>query len=422
MSITFIKIKDPSQKSSFLTRFSPKESCFVLSDIKNKAFLSAQLLKKQPFLEGPCVLRANEFYKNEFESLNCRWTLRSNPFIKALLAEFLSLQPSYKLKNLAYSEVFFEFLELSFPFFLNQSKVFEEWFMSKSQTLFPQYWWDPAQKFCEILKSKNLAFESVLKALLLDQLIETPSLKFHSKNLVLDLSFSLDFCEKEIFKEFSKHSELFVLCPQLAPADFFQDQDFCLYKEWEKELSPSQIELWPKESSRDSSEPEPQNTEPAPDREFFQVESESQWMEIKKALSQVHHWLSKGISPQEITLYAPNIEDYWFALKSYLEKESIPFKKSLQSSCLDFPEIQYVLSALRLHLEQFSFEDLESFCFYKASKKNFSNIQWEHSKVLNKNKIQPLLFKEKIKNPQQQVSGAEFISWVLSFGPDRLSR
>ena len=424
--LKLVKIKDPSLKTQFIKAFSPKETRFVVSDIKNKVFLSAELFKQQNFLEGPCVLRADEFYKSLFESLNTRWTIRSNSFIKALLSEFLSCQPSHQVKNMAYSQIFFEFLDLSFPFFLNHSKIFEEWFLHKTQTLFPQYWLDPAQKFCEVLKSKNMAFESVLKALLLDQLLETNALKFNSKKLLVDLSFSLDFCEKEIFKELSKYTELFVLCPELDSEDFFQDQNFSLYKEWEKELHKPQILLFPQDFKGLASTKTRSDFKPSPrlapqkstfERKFFQVESESQWMEVKKALTQVHFWLSKGISLQEITLYAPNIEDYWFALKSYLEKESLPFKKNLQTQLLDFPEIQYLVSALRLHLGLLSFEDLESFCFYKASKKNFSYIQWEHSKVLNKTKIQKLLFKEKIKEAQQQVRGSQFIPWVLSFCP-----
>ena len=421
--LKLVKIKDPSIKIDFLGKFQPEDTHFIVSDIKNKSFLTAELFKKHNFLPGHCVLRANEFYKQLFQSLNQQWNIQSNAFIKALLGEFLSQQKSNQVKNLAYSQVFFDFLDLSFPFFLNHSKVFEEWFFNKN--LFPQYWFDSSKKFCEILKSKDIAFESAVKALLLEQLLYTKKMKFINKKTLLDLSFSIDLCEKEIFKEISKHSELFVLCPDLYPLDWFKDKS--LYQEWEKELNSvlsldslsQQDEIQNSKQKIGGSQLKLKKalSKKAMDSStsFFQVESKSQWMEVKKAVTQVRQWLDRGIPLHELTLYAPNMEDYWFALKVYLEKESIPFKKSIQAKCLDFPEVQWLLSALRLHLGFLSFEDLEIFCFHKASKKTFSQFQSEHFKLLNKNKIPQFLFKEKIKDPKQKSSGFDFVKWALSF-------
>ena len=68
--LKFVKIQDQSEKIKFLANFKPQDSIFIVSDIKTKLFLESELLKKYHYLQGSCVMRANEFYKELFYSLD----------------------------------------------------------------------------------------------------------------------------------------------------------------------------------------------------------------------------------------------------------------------------------------------------------------------------------------------------------------
>ena len=148
---------------------------------------------------------------------------------------------------------------------------------------------------------------------------------------------------------------------------------------------------------------------------FFQIENRTQNQEVQQAVWQVSRWLKRGISPEEIVIYVPHIEDIWFSLKYHLERQSIPYKKTNSTSLIEFREIKYLLSALRVHLNLFEFQDLETFYFYKDSKKDFTQLKQKHFEVLKRDKIQKSSFK--VRDSKQLVSGFDFVDWVFSFWP-----
>ena len=438
-------MKDPSDKLDFFNLFHPTNSCFIVSDIKSKQFLEIELLKKNNFLPGSCVLRANEFYKEIFISLNKEWSLKSDSFVKQLLAEFLQSRKNFQY--LAHSKAFFEGFDFCLSLFLQSADyhLFREWLSSRNQSLFPKYWLELFESFFHFLKSQNILYESAVKTLVWHYLSDFNPSFFKKESLIIDLAFSMDLCEKDIFKELSRFKDIYIISPELKSRFLFEDNIYDFYFEWEKEMPKEDVvylkdffPLFLKEQSEADSKEEKKSAlkgtvssfkeegkvelkaeqsfslKSAPPA-FFKVESATQDQEVKQAAVQVCQWVNEGVSLNEIAVYSPNIEDYWFALKSYLNKESIPCKKTVYSSLLDFPEIKYILSALRLHLNRFGFEDLESFCFYKASRKNFSQFKAGYFKFPNRKTVWKYLFPDKIREAQKKVSGLEFIEWLLSF-------
>jgi len=400
--LKLVKVKDPSSKLGFFSRFDPKTSCFIVTDIKNKQFLSAELFKKYSFLPGSCVLRANEFYREIFPALNTNWDLRPDSFVQQLLAEFLKSKT--ELRHLIRSQRFFEGFKLCLPLFLEESSapIFKEWSDCQKDSLFPKNWLPLFEKFFKQLQSKNILHESATKSLVWRHISDRKPDFFKKEIFIVDLAFSIDLCEKDIFKELSQSKDVYILSPDLNPFILYEDSPRLFYSQWEKEFKKEDIiSLEPSSSSA----------------LFFKTESPTQWQEVKQAVAQASQWLDEGVSSDEIAIYAPNIEDYWPALKEYLTKESIPFKKTISTSLIDFPEVKYLLSALRLHLGRFSFEDLESFCFYKANRKDFSNFKENYFIAPGRQSVRCHLFQDKIREPKKKSSGFEFIEWLLSFLP-----
>jgi len=463
--LKFVKIEDPSLKFDFVSSFDPKTTSFICSDIKNKDFLKQHFVKKHNTEDA--VLRANEFYLWFFKTLNKKWTLKPDSFVKKMLDEFLESQsksvsdtkPVFQsqfeksTKHLIGSQVFFKWFQFVFPFFLQESTLLKEWHQDKK--LFPKEWIKIFEDFFELLVSSNTLYESAIKSYLWSQSsVFKKHLKtqfFEKPNLVVDLAFSMNLCEKDLYKEISQFKEVYILSPVLKEKNFFQNKAFDFYGEWEKEIDKKNIiplntlyglskqnrELNPSIDQKNFSKPSYQSIHPssypsdpnhsqsyqykekkenlATTPSFFYSKSHTKQEEIEKAVAQVSKWLHKGVHPEDIVIHSPFIETDWFVLKYYLEKQSIPYKKTKRTGLIEFPEVKYFLSALRFHLDLFDFQDLENYYFYKNSKKDFFHFKKKHFEVLNKSKIK--------RNPQRQrdsekkVSGLEFVDWARSFYP-----
>ena len=409
--LRLIKIKDPLLRWNLLSELNPETDCFIVSDIKTKLSIESELLKKHGFLPGFCVMRANEFYKELFYSLNSNWNLVSDSFICELFTHFCENHKSPWVKNLKNSKTFLSFFNRVLPMLIHpeHSKLFLEWCYGKQNLGLWKMWFELCQSFFQLLKTKRILNELGVKAILFNSLPSLETLSFHKKRIFVDLAFTFDFCEKDIFHEISKYKEVYILSPELKQDKIFEVK-YDVYKKWEEELNADQIDgLNFQMNTKDRKNLSEVN--------FFKIQSKTQLEEVRKLVLQVCKWIQKGISPKDIVIFAPNIENYWFALKIYFEKEKIPVKKSIVSKLTHFPDIQYFVSALRLHLSYFSFENLEQFCFFKESKKEFSKFKSYYFDVPNREMAKKNLFKGKSRSPQSMMTGRQFIEWALSFWP-----
>ena len=410
--IKFIKIRDPSLKWQILSEFNPTTDCFIVSDIKTKLFVESELLTKHNFLPGFCVMRINEFYKELFYSSDLNLNLQSDSFIRELFLEFCTRCNEPWVKNLQKTTSFFKFFNafLTVVFHNENFNLFIEWFNKKEKPIVWRSWFNLSQKFFNFLQSKKVLHESGLKALLLHYLSSQTQSSFKKERIFLDLSFSLDLCEKEIFKEFSHYKEIYILSPELEnPISF--DSSFNVYQMLEEEL----VEKY--NSFFNPNFDKIQNTQISARTYFFQVKSKTQIDESKKAVIQICKWLKAGISSQDIAIFAPDMEEYWFAIRTYFEKEKIPVKKSTFTKVINFPSVRYFLSALRIHLGYFSFVDLEYFSFFKESKKDFSKFKTRYLNVPDRELVKTLLITGKSQSPYEKITGHQFIEWALSFWP-----
>ena len=95
-----------------LSEFNPETDCFVVSDIKTKLSVEENALKKHGSLPGFCVMRAHEFYRELFYSLNLGWNITSDFFVRELFSEFCNQHKKSWVGNLKNSKSFFEFFNV----------------------------------------------------------------------------------------------------------------------------------------------------------------------------------------------------------------------------------------------------------------------------------------------------------------------
>ena len=322
--LKLIKIKDPSLRWKLLSEFDPQTDCFIVSDIKTKLSVEADLLERHSLLPGSCVMRAYEFYKELFYPLDLSWNISSDFFVRELFSEFCEKYTEPWIKNLQNSKSFFAFFNIFLTVLFHQENynLFVEWFSKKHKPVAWRPWFELCQKFFDFLESKKTLHEYGLKAFLLYHLPSLDKLAFKKERIFLDLAFSFDFCEKEIFKELSRHKEVFILSPELENR-LFLEQTFDVYQKLEEELSSDQIVFLNDRFNKI------QRGTQASAADVFKVKSETQLEELRKAVAQVCKWLKNGVSPQDIVIIAPDMEKYWFALKTYFEREKILVKKSV---------------------------------------------------------------------------------------------
>ncbi len=397
--LQLIKIKDPSLQWEFLSDFQLKTDCLVVSDIKTKLFAESRLLAGQGSLPGFCVARPMEFYKEIFCVLDGDWNEVEDNFVCQLLSEFCAQQKSPWVQNLQNSKSFFDFFNSFLVILLRKDSkgLFLEWLTEKSLPDFWKDWFELSQNFFNFLKSKKVIHRYGVKALLSDKLPTVEELPFNKDRIFVNLAFSIDELEKDIFKQLSRHKEVYILSPDLKKQAFFDQIN--IYQNIEEEAV---------EKTEETSHSQNKG-------QIFTVKSETQLEELKKALIQIKLWLKKGISLKDIALFAPNMEDYWPVLKIYLEKEKIPAKKSVFSSLLEFPDISRFLSALRVHSGKWSFEDLERVFFYRESGKDFSAFCSAYFDVPERKLSERLLFKRKILPANKLITGRQFVNWALAF-------
>lgn len=412
--LKLITVKDLAIKRAWIDEINFNDSCLLVSDIKTKLSIESQILKKQEFIPGSCIMRVHEFYQDIFNSLNHEWQIVSDAFIKELFLEFRDTLKNKENLNSQNPNSFFKFFNMFLPSLLdkNNSHVFLDWFSESKNTILWKDQFFLSQEFFSFLESKKLMHESGKKSLIFYQLSLGKKPHFKKQNIYVDLSFSLELCEKEIFKELSKFKNIHIIAPQLT-CNMFQDAGVDLYQNYQQEISSDQT------SSLDQTFKKTDLSKPK-QASYFKTRNNTQLEELKQACIQICRWLGQGIDPNDISLLAPNMEDYWFALNIFCEKQNIPIAKSSICKIKDFPEILYFLAGIRIHLNVFNFSDLETFFFYPSNPRyqgDFHTFKQDYFHVPKRDLLNKHLLQDKKLSANKKLTGSQFIYWIESFYP-----
>ena len=240
--LRMIKTSDPYEKWDLAKRFQPETDGLVVSDIKTKTAWEWELLGLRSFLPGLCVLRADEFYKELFVRLNTEWNLADDRFVKACLADFCRRDKDPYIQNLKNSAGFFALFKTFLAVFMHPEgdALLDEWLKGQKISPSRKALCFAGRRFFHLLEKKKILPESGTKAFLLNSAPLFGPIPFPKKRLFVDLDFSIDPNEKDIFKELARGMEICILSPEIKPNPYF-DSHFDIYKEWERELPANRI-------------------------------------------------------------------------------------------------------------------------------------------------------------------------------------
>ena len=423
--LKLIKLQDPGLRWSFLSHFHPQTECYVVSDVKTKMAVEEFLLKKHKSLSGSPILRMREFLKEIFKYMESPWQLVPETCLREFFSDFALSHKEILVQNSHHSKEFFPYFYHFLPLLAHPEGVplMEEWMKAKKRDRASiwTHWWNISREFFQFVNKKKILSEEGLKRILvydLQSLIKTP-LPF--KKVIFDLGVPSDKWEQEFLKELAKKQTVELIAPHfkekdvhsiLSAQNYIEESDF---QEVESFTSPSS----------DSPQKPPKGTklkaflpQKKPLPLFIKNRYETSLIEVKEAVAQICRWRKQGTLENEITVLAPDMEDYWFCLKPHLEQEGISFKKGHSVALMDFPEILFWFSELRLHLGFLSFSDLETKSFYKPPAVSFSAFHSLFAKVPERELSGKLLNKKKVKNRENKITGKEFIKWGVSFWPE----
>ena len=357
----------------------PQNGIYLVPDIKSKKTLQESLLENQIVLNGNCVQRAQDFYSSLFLFNFPDWKLISSPGIELIFKAWNSQKPFSSFSISSYLQSFLPFL--THPEGVN---IFEQWIQEHPSRRKHRDSFRITQKFWSELKNLKRMEESCVKYALTHQEIQTWDF-----DLIVDLGFSIDPTEIEIFKNIGTQRNVTLLIPPQIKSSVFE--------------SPHQMyEIF---------EIKKTNLKSKKNNSIKTFKFQNIVQEVQFVTHQIRQNLESGVSDSQIALMAPHIEDYWPCLKTYLTQEGIPFTKETPSSYLTFPQIQKWLSSIRLHLGSINVHSLEETYFYKKNK-SFSpeKLITQYKNCHKPEDLKNLLFSIDSKN---EITTQEFIQIIF---------
>ena len=318
------------------TLFNRQNGIYIVPDIKTKLKLQNQLLKRQHLISTEQILRAQDFYNTLFLSTFPDYTVISSSQLDFLFQTWIKKDSWIPHTSvLHYFQSFLPFL--THP---EGTNLFQQWIQKDSSRRKYQQAYEQTQIFWEELKKQNMMEKTCSKYMLAVQ-----ELKTWSFSLTVDLSFSLDYTELEIYSNLGKAHDVHFLIPAHFEHPIFA-QSHAVYSELktrypQKTTSP----LYKKRKNQKYTKQVQKFPNPIEEVQFV--------------TEQLRKGLESGRKPEQCAILAPNIETYWPCLNIYFKKEGIPIQKESSISYISFPQIQKWLSSIRLHFGNISYQNLE---------------------------------------------------------------
>ena len=401
----FIELEDPQNREDFLSEIHMEKDCFLVSDIKSKIAAEKQILQKKEWISGQPVLRMKDFLKELFLHTHPHWHIVPKAFLQEWFLKFKNQHATPWINNIQDSKGFFIYFDQFLPILSHPEshRLMREWLEGKSYIQHKRWrhWYHLSEDFFHLIQEKKWIHEEGIKGFLLNELPNCTSPFPWPHQIIVDLGIHFDSCEQDILKTLSSLMKVTVLTSRLKTNILKSLPTWDLLK---KTIPPSKRIIQKRKNKIKTN--------------FFKAEYDTALKESKGVIIQIRKWLNQGVKASDIAVLASNMEEYWFCLQPYLERENIKAQKSVTVSATDFPAMIFWLASLKTHVEWIDFPLLESQAFYSEPTISFSQFQSQFFQNPERSLSKKQFFwKNKMKDPKQEVSGKEFMEWALSFWP-----
>lgn len=356
------------EQRSIFSEFDPAVQTWVVSDLKSKLDLQKFLLEKRDFLEGDCLVRANELWRTMISRLRPDLQIVSKEFMLAWLGQKLAMLEHDWAKTPGAANAAYDYLTQLMPMISHPdgSEMMKEWFAAGNESAQARWgrWFDLSVELWQALLQEGF----VTPAWAAGVLVNEPDLSSAwSRPLIVDLGAELDQVEADLFALLSDRLDVMVLRPNPSWAD-----------EYARALSAYDVLERRLKVERKSNPPLNEKIEPKAVRYRKYT---TMLAEVKEATAQVRAWLDSGAKASEIVIAAPDIEVYWPVLSSYLAHEGVPTQKSRVHRTQTYPDISKWLSFLRLRLGSYAETDVE-LAYFDSYTVASPNMSYDRFRVL----------------------------------------
>lgn len=393
-----------------LSQFDPNKDTWIVADLKSKLEIQQQLFKKYKVLPEESVLRASELWQHQYKRLGGNLQIVSSSFVKIFLMEQLEMEKESWLRVPGAHQTLLEYIRQLFPLLIyqNSEELIGPWWQENSGSLMRWgRWFFYARKYVHLFLENKWILPNWLPYILYNE--HLGSVMWH-KRLFIDLGSQLTQSEALLFKEISMNAETFLIYPNKIAKGEYKTIDRT-YSRILNEKSINEVKEVPTE---------PEN--------LTLKRFSTALAEVKDLSAQVRIWLQQGMEPQDIAIFAPDIEYYWPAIASYFEVENIPVQKSVVARLQSFLPIMSWLSRLKLELGQVSSEDLELDVFSSdsaSSRISYHDFKKLYSMILEDQHLHRLkAISERYQqnfNPKELIYRDEFLLWAMNFYNEGLS-
>lgn len=341
--LQIIPIESRSQISEIFATYNPQIQTWLVSDLRTKFELQQKILGREGQYVDESVLRASDLWKILLKRLDPGLRLVSDPFARSLLRTIMDEHADILGVNSSAEDTVFSYIDqmAAVLFHPEGTLRLEEWFESHPEAMNRWREWYLRARFCalKLLQEHRVITADWITAYLqnfneLERVWNLP--------LIVDLSGEISRVEAEILRILSRSVDVTILEPNPAWKNDFH----FLLKPYEDLRSQSQkvAALSPVLKS---------------EKRVEVLRFSGMLAEIKNSVGQVRQWLEEGKAAESIAVIAPDIEQYWPVLQSYLSEEGIPVQKDITHKVQSLPAIIRWLALLRSKSGRLSSSDLE---------------------------------------------------------------
>lgn len=409
-------ISKPEDKKPFLEQYDPTRETWLVSDLRSKFDLQKKVLSERGFIEEEALLRASELWQ--------ALITRRDPEMRWVTSDFLNVvvQSLWKensqgdfedwQKTPGAAQAALNYLQQLMPVHGHPEgkRTVEAWLKSNHESeLRWGQWLRKTNELWHFFQKEKVLTSLWASGALLQSMTEELSLDNHwQRPLWVDLGVRLNVVEAELFYELSRSTDVHILWPLFQPlkADEVSSKEKMIFEVLR--YAPSKEDKMLEVSEKN-----------------YENMSFPRWTtmlaEVKGAVAQVRAWADRGIDLQKIAILAPDIEEYWPTLATFLQEEGLPAQKKQLVRRTSFLDVLSWVSRLRIELKEVSTADLETSLFQtqNSSPMEYEKFRSLFARIYGEEDLQRASlvedFYQRRMQPHAKLKADEFFAWALTF-------
>lgn len=402
--LKIVQIENRIELEKCFDQFDALKDVWMVSDLRSKFSLQKKLLTKRGFFLDSSVLRASDFWKLLVKRNFPQLKVISSYFAKTLVKRKLDIHGAEWGIRKDSLETVMKYMNLLAPILLHSEgpQKMAEWFSQhpESAARWKQWYLISRLLMVEFVENKKIITNAWLSSYLQNN---DHFEKCWNQNMIVDLGGQFSLVESELIQKISRIVDVTIVENVLSDNSKYSYllKPYDYLKSYADEIASA--------------------TSASTINKMQVYRFSSPLAEIKHAVFQIRKWIDMGALPSKIAVIAPQAENYWPILHSYLKEEGVGANKDVTVKIQSMPVISRWISHLRILSGKLSTGDLEVSLYSHAEESQ--KIRYEEFKSLFQNIYDVSDFGrhgtvrqlyEKQINHKEEMNRDEFIAKIMS--------